>query len=286
MAGALVIIGLLGFLGCVVWLIVALFKHRRKRWPAIGIGVAIVLFIVGGTLLPKPSKFEEGIESWQEHNFQKARHLLSEVEKEDEGYDSAQILLKQLPDTACAYYLVQAKEKLEAEEFDDALEVCEEALGFKPKNAGTEKLQKKIRAAASLYWIAEARTQLKDEEFTAASGACDKALSYNPDSRTAKSLQKTIKAKEAKKREAELLAARKKFAKDYEYSLLDEGIEATVTVHGSKATTLKVRWILVSKVIVHEYNKNPEFFQSLRDLGFKKFILTDGYDFSWVWDLN
>ncbi len=216
------------------------------------------------------SDYEMGVSAWEGHDYKEAQEWLSRVEAEESQYDSAQILLKQLPDTACAYYLVQAKEKLEAEEFDDALEVCEEALEFKPKNAGAEKLQKKIRAAASLYWIAEARTQLKDEEFTAASGACDKALSYNPDSRTAKSLQKTIKAKEAKKREAELLAARKKFAKDYEYRLLDEGYNATVTTHGQSATTLKLEWILATKVDAHKLTKDPDFFKDLRELGFKK----------------
>lgn len=232
------------------------------------------------------SDYEIGVKAWEGHDYKEAQEWLSRIEPEEAEYDSAQILLKQLPDTACAYYLAQAKEKLEAEEFDDALKVCEEALGFKPKDAGAEKLQKKIRAAASLYWIAEARTQLKDEEFTAASGACDKALSYNPDSRTAKSLQKTIKAKEAKKREAELLVARRQFAKDYEYSLLEEGINATVTLHGSNYTTLKLKWILVSKVVAHEMGKNTEFFQTLRGLGFKKFILSDGYYESWYWNLN
>lgn len=232
------------------------------------------------------SDYEIGISAWKEHNYKKAQEWLSRVEAEDSQYDSAQILLQQLPDTACAYCLAQAKEKLEAEAFDDALEGCEEAFAFKPEGTSAKKLQKEIRFAASLHWITEARTQLKEEDFTTASEACDKALSYNPDSKTAKSLQKTIKAREAKKREGELLAARKDFAKAYEHNLLDEGIDATVTVHGSKATTLKVKWILASRVVAHEFSENAEFFQGLRDLAFKKFILTDGYDFSWYWDLN
>lgn len=231
------------------------------------------------------SDYEIGVSAWKEHDYKKAQEWLSRVEAKDAEYDSAQILLKQLPDTACAYCLTQAEEKLEAEAFDEALEACDKAFEFKPEDASAKKLQKKIQSAASLHWIAEARTQLKEEDFAAASEACDKALSYDPDSKTAKSLQKTIKAREAKKREEELLAARKQFAKDYEYSLLEEGINATVTVHGSKATTLKLKWILVSKVVAHEMGKNTEFLQTLRDLGFKKFIITDGYYETWYWDL-
>lgn len=47
MAGVLMVIGLLGIIGCVVWLIVTLFTHHRKRWPAIGIGIGGGMFIVG-----------------------------------------------------------------------------------------------------------------------------------------------------------------------------------------------------------------------------------------------
>jgi len=231
------------------------------------------------------SDYQTGVLEWENYEYEKAQEWLSRVEPKDKNYDSAQILLKQLPDTACAYYLIQAEEKLDAEEFEIAIEACDQALWFKPDDADAIKLQKKIEATAFSYWIADARTQLDKGDPTLARESCNQALFYNPDSKTAKNLQKTIEAREAKKREKELLEARKKFAKECEYDYLDKGLNVSVTTPGRNATTLKLKWIGVSKVTAHEFGKKTELFQTLRELGFKKFVITDGYGETWYWDL-
>lgn len=79
---------------------------------------------------------------------------------------------------------------------------------------------------------------------------------------------------------------RREFAKQYESRLLDQGIDATVTTPGREATTLRLRWILVSRVLAHQMGKDPELFASLRRLGFKRLEISDGYDEEWYWNMN
>ena len=78
---------------------------------------------------------------------------------------------------------------------------------------------------------------------------------------------------------------RRQFAKEYESHLLDNNMNADVTVGGADATTLTVKWALVSKVLAHKLSQDPALFEKLRGMGFKKFVITDGYDDTWYWDL-
>lgn len=78
-------------------------------------------------------------------------------------------------------------------------------------------------------------------------------------------------------------AARQAFAKKYEDSLLDENINATVTTYGAGNTILKLQYVLVSKVWAHKLSQNAEFFDTLKSLGFKKFIISDGFNEEWYW---
>lgn len=251
----------------------------------------MLVFLVGCI-----SDYDVGADYWEDHEYKKAQEWFLKIEEGEAGYDSAQIRLAQLPDTAYAYYFAQAEEKLDAEEFEEALEACETALGFKPEKKEGLVLQKEIGSTAYTYYLSKSEKLLAEGEFTPARKACLEAMEFDSTAREAEYLFDRIEAradrerrikerKEKERREAELLAKRKAFAKQYEYNLLDEGIEATVTVHGSNATTLKLEWILASKVIAHEYSKDQEFFQMLREMEFKKFILTDGYDFTWYWNL-
>lgn len=151
----MVIIGLLGIIGCVVWLIVTLFTHRRKRWPAIGIGVAVILFIVGAVLLPRPSALEMGVSRWEKQDYEGAKDRLSQIDKDHEDYDSAQKLLERLPDTAFAYYVEQAEENLKVEEFEKAIRNCDEALRYQPDNPTVLKLKAQIQRAEEKALVAE-----------------------------------------------------------------------------------------------------------------------------------
>lgn len=248
------------------------------------LALGVLIILVG--MVACVSDLEMGLSKWKAKDFKEAKYWLDKVEAGHKDYDSAQSVLKQLSDTAFTYFINEVKENQRKNEFRAALISCETALSFKPDTATVERLRKAIRVSATDFWIAEAKTRLKEEDITSAYQACDSALSFNPESSAAKKLRKEIEKAEARKRAEELLAARIQFAKDYEYSLLDEGIDATVTLHGTNSTTLKLKWIFISKVAAHELGKNTELFQNLRELGFKKFIITDGYYETWYWNLD
>jgi hypothetical protein len=102
----------------------------------------------------------------------------------------------------------------------------------------------------------------------------------------------TITASEARlQREARRVAerattaARAQFAREMESRLLDDGLDARVTVSGPNNTTLRLRYILVSRVWAHKFSQDGNMIANLRRLGFKKFVITDGYDETWYWNL-
>jgi hypothetical protein len=78
---------------------------------------------------------------------------------------------------------------------------------------------------------------------------------------------------------------RRALAATLESRFLDEGMDVTVTTRGKHATTLHMRWILVSRVTAHQFSKNVQMFENLRAKGFKRLEISDGYDESWYWTL-
>ena len=78
---------------------------------------------------------------------------------------------------------------------------------------------------------------------------------------------------------------RDQMAKSVENSMLDEGYNIDVTAEGSNHTTLRLKWIFVSKVFAHQLSQRTEIFENARKVGFKKIIATDGYDETWSWSL-
>jgi hypothetical protein len=78
-------------------------------------------------------------------------------------------------------------------------------------------------------------------------------------------------------------ALRKKYAEKLEFTYLDKlHMDTRVTVSGINNTTIKIKWILWSRVTVHEFFKDGKVLSQWREMGFKRFILTDGY--RWTWD--
>lgn len=54
----------------------------------------------------------------------------------------------------------------------------------------------------------------------------------------------------------------------------------------SAATTLRLKWILVSRVVAHQFSQNREIWQTMETLGFKRLEITDGYDEQWYWTID
>lgn len=74
---------------------------------------------------------------------------------------------------------------------------------------------------------------------------------------------------------------RKKFAKSYEKELLKKGADVYVTTLGKDSTTLHISHILMNRPRVYNFSNNPSSMATLKSLGFKKVIMTDGYDKTW-----
>jgi len=74
------------------------------------------------------------------------------------------------------------------------------------------------------------------------------------------------------------------YAESLEENFLDEGLDIYVSVHGPENTTLRLKWVLASRVTAHQLRTQDNFL-TWRSLGFKRVELRDGYDYSVYWDL-
>jgi hypothetical protein len=81
------------------------------------------------------------------------------------------------------------------------------------------------------------------------------------------------------------IAAREYAAKEMERRFLDRGLDAHITAVGKDKTTLRLKYVLVSRPMVHQLANDTATMQSLRKAGFKKLILDDGYREQWTIDL-
>jgi len=79
------------------------------------------------------------------------------------------------------------------------------------------------------------------------------------------------------------IEARRMYARQLEQDLLDKRLDTEVRALGAAATTLQIKYVLFSRVWANEFSKNTEMMSTIRALGFKKFRITDGYDFAWEW---
>lgn len=80
--------------------------------------------------------------------------------------------------------------------------------------------------------------------------------------------------------------SRRQFASALERNYLSQGMDVTVRTSGQNATTLRVTWILVSRPMAYQLSDSPELFSNLRNQGFRRFEISDGYDHSWYWKLD
>jgi hypothetical protein len=103
-----------------------------------------------------------------------------------------------------------------------------------------------------------------------------------------------IQAQHLKAAEQEKVAAdaatnrilRDLLAKAFENNLLNLGYDVDVNAVGKDHTTLRIKWLFVSKVLAHQLSQKPDFFEEPRKLGFKRIEITDGYDETWYWTLK
>ena len=62
---------------------------------------------------------------------------------------------------------------------------------------------------------------------------------------------------------------------------MDKGMDVYASAEGKDKTTLRIKWILVNRPLVHKMMNDGAAMQNLRDLGFKKLVMTDGHSGDW-----
>jgi hypothetical protein len=75
------------------------------------------------------------------------------------------------------------------------------------------------------------------------------------------------------------------FADVAERHFLESHMDVYVTVSGPNKTTIKFKYVLMSRPTVYNVMNDSGFVQQLKDRGFKKVIFTDGYDETWEYGL-
>jgi tetratricopeptide (TPR) repeat protein len=93
-------------------------------------------------------------------------------------------------------------------------------------------------------------------------------------------------AAEAEKEARKLAASiRKEYGKTLEIHYLDQGLDIRVSVYGPENTYIKLTYVLFTRVWAHEFAKG-DIMTEMRNLGFKKVTLSDGYSDYWYWNLD
>ena len=83
-----------------------------------------------------------------------------------------------------------------------------------------------------------------------------------------------------------MVMQRENWAEQYELSLLDQGIDARVSLKGKHKDKVKIRWVLLGRAIVHQITRDGTFLAGLEKIGFKRVTFSDGFYESWYYDLS
>jgi hypothetical protein len=81
------------------------------------------------------------------------------------------------------------------------------------------------------------------------------------------------------------IASRKQFAAHLEQSFIESRMNADVTAQGPQNTTLRIKYVLASKVSANDLSKSGVI-EKAETAGFKLVQFTDGYNSTWSWKLK
>lgn len=79
---------------------------------------------------------------------------------------------------------------------------------------------------------------------------------------------------------------REAYANRLEANYLDNGMDVHVRVQGKKKDSITLKYVLFSRPAVHKIHQDGKLLEEMRQLGFRKAVLADGYDTSWTFDLT
>jgi hypothetical protein len=247
-AGGIAVVALIGF--AVGWSVPTIGIKRKLAFVSISI-----LFVVCAEITE--------IALGQIHDAARERHLAQvEAQKEAESRQAAVQTENEFRSMTLAQHLSAAQSDLYVGASDQQV-----AEGLKHLDAlsGTP---------------AEERGRILRERYHAEKAKADKAEAAVAVANAARQEKEDSESKEV---------AREAYARIMQANLLDNNMDADVKVIGSHHTTLELTWVLATKLFAHKISEGEEFqqnFQDMRALGFKKFVVTDGYDRSWAWELD
>jgi hypothetical protein len=79
---------------------------------------------------------------------------------------------------------------------------------------------------------------------------------------------------------------RLKFARSFGDRFRAKFGDSDISTSGEAGKTLVIKWINVSRPFASKFAANEEIVKDLREMGFKRIILTDGYRSNWDVDLK
>lgn len=193
-------------------------------------------------------------------------------------------------------------DKAQRNAWREAAGLCAEARAIDPENAQIKsacgEVDTEIRRLDTVAWV-EAATRAAAEQCDtpAAIGDAWRNLKqirpeegeYKNAKKAAAKLEKCRKTAEKTLSEAlraVMIKQRTDWADSYETLLLDQSIDASVTLHGKYKDSAKIRWVLLGRAMVHQITKDGEFLAHLQKIGFKRVTFSDGYFESWYYDLK
>lgn len=116
---------------------------------------------------------------------------------------------------------------------------------------------------------------------------CTVAASHLVNART---IRRAAVVAEMDRRELERVAndaaGRIAWANETEHKFLSQGQDYRIEAFGPKATSLRIKWVLIGRPYVYKAMNEGDLAGNLRKRGFKKVIFTDGYDAAWTYDLS
>jgi len=250
-------------------------KQRRTSW----VTWSILVLIVWATIQGVWSSMEK-----RKADEAKAVADAQALKQRQQAASEATAKLKTDCVTRRAALLDEFQSQIAKKKFDDAwrgLDPCARATN----DAGLKKLVDGARIA-DLRGTAEDKSQPTANRLASLSALQrDYAKEFTAaDEQLQSSLTKAQVAKDAAEQKKKDSEARRLYAQLLEKQFIERRMNTDVTTSGRENTTLRIKWVLTSKVTANDLQKSGVIEQA-RAAGFKRVEMTDGYDETFYWDL-
>jgi hypothetical protein len=81
-------------------------------------------------------------------------------------------------------------------------------------------------------------------------------------------------------------AVRKRFAESIETDFLKAGMDVSVYAEGEATTTLRLKYVLMSRPLVYKLANDTKLIEGAKAAGFRSIIFADGYRSRWVYSVT